>query len=305
MTSDRPKPPFYLLDVIEPELPSAIEVLDVGAMAEGEARYAALTQQGIARVTGFEPNSQEIERLRAEGRDGHSWLPHVLGTGEPATFHVTRYPGCSSLYRPDPSMIDLFVSLDATTEDGNFTLAATEEVETTRLDDVDECPPPDYVKIDVQGSELDILRHGSDKIGQTVVLEAEVEFVPLYENQPLFADLDTFLRSQGFLLHKFVDVAGRNFRPVVGADRFFALSQALWADAVYMRDIRRVGELSAAQLLKAAVILNDVYCSYDLAHLMLHVHDLQQGTSIAPVYLQAIGAAPELPRMFMNLKETP
>jgi len=304
MSSEPPRPPFRLRDIVGLDLDTPIRILDIGAMAEGEVRYDALIRQGIAEVTGFEPNPEEIAKLKADRRDGCTWLPHVLGDGKPATFHKTRYPGCSSLFRPDPATIDLFVSLDATTADGNFTLIGTEEVETTRLDDVGECPAADYVKIDVQGSKLDVLRHGAAKISGAMVIEAEVEFVPIYESQPLFADLDAFMRDQGFLLHKFIDVAGRNFRPVADDNRFSATSQALWADAVFVRDVRRIGEVSPTQLLKGAVILHEVYCSYDLAHLLLYAHDLGHNTAYAPPYLEAIQAAPSLPRLYMNLKES-
>ncbi len=40
-----------------------IEVLDVGAMAEGQDRYAGLVAQGLARVTGFEPDPEQFQLL--------------------------------------------------------------------------------------------------------------------------------------------------------------------------------------------------------------------------------------------------
>jgi hypothetical protein len=78
-----------------------IQILDVGAMATGQERYHALVASGLAQVTGFEPNPAEYARL--QNREGpYRYLPHFLGSGQPATFHLTRYPGCSSLLTPDP-----------------------------------------------------------------------------------------------------------------------------------------------------------------------------------------------------------
>ena len=79
-----------LRDVLGGEMP-AIQVLDIGAMAEGKDRYAPLVEQGLARVTGFEPN--DAERAKLEGRAHHRYLPNMLGHGGKATFRVARYPG--------------------------------------------------------------------------------------------------------------------------------------------------------------------------------------------------------------------
>ena len=104
----------------------------------------------------------------------------------------------------------------------------TETVQTKRLDDVEEYPPIDFMKIDVQGGELDILRHGVNTLGNVTVVQLEVEFVPVYKDQPLFGDLQVFLRDQGFQLHKFIDIAGRCFRPFqMGKNPYGAMSQFL------------------------------------------------------------------------------
>ena len=59
---------------------------------------------------------------------------------------------------------------------------------------------PDMLKIDTQGSELDILRGAGKLLDDTLAVELEVEFAPQYQDQPLFADIDQFMRSQGFMI---------------------------------------------------------------------------------------------------------
>src|SRR4051812_27080812 len=85
-----------------------IEIVDVGAMMDGQDRYAGLVAQGAARVTGFEPDPIQFQRLRANRQGPYQYLPYFLGNGENATFHITRYPGCSSLYAPNPATLELF-----------------------------------------------------------------------------------------------------------------------------------------------------------------------------------------------------
>jgi hypothetical protein len=69
------------------------------------------------------------------------------------------------------------------------------------------------MKIDVQGGPLDVLRHGQNTLDNVTVIQLEMEFLPIYKDHPLFGDILVFLRDQGSQLYKFIDVAGRCFRP--------------------------------------------------------------------------------------------
>ena len=248
-------------------------------MLEGEGdHYDALIAQGLARVTGFEPNPAEFARL-ANRPGPYRYLPAFLGDGGPATFHLTRYPGCASLLPPDPSVINLFETMGCE-EDGNFRVVKTEPVKTTRLDDLASDIKADYIKIDIQGAELMVLQNGAGVLAKSVVVETEAEFIPLYRGQPLFGDLQCFLRDHGFVLHKFVDISGRPFRPVRPKNPFAPISQAMWADAVFVRDFSRLDRYSDEELIKAATILHVVYRSYDLAGLYLRELDRRQGSSL-------------------------
>lgn len=295
--------PLLLRQALDVELP-VVEVLDIGAMSEGEDRYAALVEQGLARVTGFEPSPDALARLNTR-KGPYRYLPFVLGDGNEATFHMTRYPGCSSLLEPDPAVIDAFLTISATPPDGNFAVVATERVRTVRLDDVAGVPAPDLLKIDIQGAELLVLENAVDTLSSVLVLETEVEFVPLYRNQPLFGDMQCFLRSQGFMLHKLIDVSGRPWRPLHAGDPFRPLSQLLWSDAVFVRDPLRLAGFGDIELLKAALVLNDVYRSFDLVYRLLEEHDRRSAGALAGRYVEALAATPDAEPLFLNQRHHP
>ncbi len=61
----------------------------------------------------------------------------------------------------------------------------------------------DAIKVDTQGSELEILEGAKETLRSVNLIEIEVTFNPKYDGQPLFAEVDQFLRSQGFVLWKF------------------------------------------------------------------------------------------------------
>ncbi|MEJ0070175.1 MAG: hypothetical protein WDO24_17305 [Pseudomonadota bacterium] len=75
-----------------------IEVLDIGPMPDAPGRYAALADQGLARVTAVEPAAENAAALLARGVA--RILPVFLGDGGPARLHVTRDPGYSGLFEP-------------------------------------------------------------------------------------------------------------------------------------------------------------------------------------------------------------
>jgi hypothetical protein len=56
------------------------------------------------------------------------------------------------------------------------------------------------IKLDTQGTELDILRGSVGALTECAFVDVEVEFNPLYEGAGLFCDLDRFLRDHGMVL---------------------------------------------------------------------------------------------------------
>jgi FkbM family methyltransferase len=281
-----------------------IQILDVGAMATGQERYHGLLASGLAHVTGFEPNPAEFARLK--DRPGpYRYLPHFLGSGGPATFHLTRYPGCSSLLEPDPTVIDMFMTIGCGDPGGNFHVTKTEPVETMRLDDIKPALDVDFIKVDAQGYELEIMRHGVATLAKALVIECEVEFVPLYRGQPLFGDVQCFLREHGFMLHKLIDVAGRPFRPFNPPNPFLPMSQVLWADAIFVRDFTRLEAYSDEELLQAAAILDVAYSSLDLVGLLLTEYDRRQKTNLMQAYIADLQKRGSLSVKVLNIMDHP
>ena len=85
----------------------------------------------------------------------------------------------------------------------------TEQVQTHRLDKVVNRDEIDFLKMDVQGAELSVLK-GAERLAPTaLVIQTEVEFAPLYINQPLFSDVDVHLRRIGFQFHSFLQLRTR------------------------------------------------------------------------------------------------
>jgi FkbM family methyltransferase len=265
-----------------------IKVVDIGANPiDGRPPYAPLLASGCAEVVGFEPNLAALEELNRRKGPTETYLPYAVGDGKRHTLRHCQAPGMTSLLEPNPDVLALFHGFP----DWGRVLR-TEEVDTVRLDDIPETAGLDLLKIDIQGGELMVFQNAAERLGHAVLIHTEVEFLPMYVGQPLFSDVDQFLRQHDFMLHRFEPLTSRAIKPIlVNNDPYAGFSQVFWADAIFMRDIVHLDRLSADQLLRLAVILHECYRSYDVALRLLTEYDRRSGTHHGEAYLKAITGA--------------
>jgi FkbM family methyltransferase len=260
-----------------------IKIIDVGAMSIGAENdsYETLYNSGKIRVIGFEPDEGECRKLNNASNGVHEYHPYFIGNGKPANYYKTNRTMTGSLFEPNAELLQLFQNLNELT-----LLEETIQVETVRLDDLAFLADIDFIKIDVQGSELQVFENAVNLLSDVFLIQTEVEFVELYKNQPLFADVDRFLRSQGFQFHTFTNRGSRCYKPLIIENNINrGLNQLLWSDAVYVKDETHLRSATPEKLLKTAILLHDLYASLDFCHHLLSLYDEKCSTGIAQSYL--------------------
>ncbi len=275
---------FSLFDIFD-DLP-VINVVDIGASPiDGEPPYQQLINQNQARVIGFEPNPDQFNQLLSQESTHCHFLPYAIGDGESHVLNICQAPGMSSLLVPDLDILRHFHGFEQWAR-----IIEQQPVSTSKLDDIVEIQGKmDYLKMDVQGSELSIIENGLNQLAKTVVIHTEIQFVPFYQSQPLFGDLDQALVRAGFYLHRFTPLVSRIFKPLVNnGDIYAGLSQILWTDAIYVRRFTDFPQLDPQELLKIAVISHDIYGSYDLCALALDHVDRKEKTQRQSSYIQKL-----------------
>lgn len=73
---------------------------------------------------------------------------------------------------------------------------------------------PDFIKIDTQGYELEILKGGEKTLAHAEFVLLEVSFLDIYINCPLIADTLSFMKQRGFVVY---DICTLMKRPLDGA----------------------------------------------------------------------------------------
>jgi FkbM family methyltransferase len=191
----------------------------------------------VASSIGFDPDPLECDRLNelCASPRRERYIPLALGAEQKDTpLYITLEPACSSVYPPLEALSERFPELEV------IQVAKEETVRLVPLDnwwESEERPSVSFLKIDTQGSEFDILQGAKSVLANCLGCEIEVEFSPIYKGQPLFSDVDTFLRAQGFVLWRLNDLCHYSEKPRNNGEK----GRLYWANAVYLRDYRALG----------------------------------------------------------------
>jgi FkbM family methyltransferase len=140
-------------------------------------------------IYGFEADASACQQMNVELEQRNiNWIekhiPLALWnqSGE-STLYLTESSLCSSLYPPDQSFIERFVMHSQLIK-----LKSTEKIKTTTLDEFyksEAIDGIDFLQVDTQGADLQVLEGAEQTLAKgTLALKVEVEFTPLYQDQP-------------------------------------------------------------------------------------------------------------------------
>lgn len=277
------KDPFEkLVEIIrETKVNCIFNLLEIGAAKTGKTKepfYKILDYFPHSKIIGFEIDKRVCDKMNSEASEGIKYYPYALGkANEKKKLYNTQAPMCTSLYKPNEKLISLYNNLD-------FAYLKNEtEIETITLDNFiskNSIDNLDFIKIDTQGSELDIFNGGKNSLKNVIKIICEVEFVPIYEDQPLFGDVNKFLNENGFMFNKFLGLSGRALKPLILNKDLNKASQHMWSDAVFIKNIEVIQNLSDDKLLKLS-ILSAAYFSMDLSFFCLSIYDRRYSSNLA------------------------
>ena len=271
-----------LLNIIK----TPLVVCDIGCRWGFQEHWKRL--ESVVQLIGFDADDQEIQVLNSS-TEKEQFVPKVLGANSGHGYlFITQNPACSSLYPPDENLVRSRPGTNDTS------LVSKRAVEISTLDNwvVEKgISKIDFIKLDVQGAELDVLK-GAEKILKSIrALEVEVQFNPLYQGVPLFGDVDQFLRKRGFSLWRIKNfshykLAGIDIQSttqeIINYD-IFPVSftgksgQLFWADAFYVHN-----EIAHEALRSWETTLKDACITSVLGFDDLYISSLQKLLETCP-----------------------
>lgn len=242
-------------------LPRLTTIADVGANPINPAPYSALLAAGGCRVIGFEPQPSAFAALQGRQSPNESYFPVAVGDGKPATLHVVRSSGMTSVLPPHAPGLALL---------GHPGWARVQEripLPTAALDTLPDLPELDMLKIDIQGGEGLVLGAATRVMRPCVCVIIELRYLRLYEQEPMLGGIDTQLRAMGFELHKFL-FNKSTMLPNSQSARLRSKKlddQLVDGDAVYVRDLTQIAALTDAQVGHMALLAAATFDSHSLA----------------------------------------
>lgn len=260
-----------------------LTIVDVGAqmLPHEEHVYSPLIRHDLPnRIIGFEPlEHRRRERLAdLHATSSVTILSAFIGDGLKHSFHINRPDATSSLLPFNREVIDHFVDLDELTT-GHVELVTTITLDDALIGELD----IHFLKLDIQGFELSALWHAQKTLQRTLVVHCEVEFMEIYKGQPLFSEVEQYMRGAGFGLmdlrsvcrYPFANTPFRSSRDWLG-----------WADAVFFR--RFDDNFSWQECMAQSIIALAVYDKPSLAAWLVR----NMGDTPAGDYSRILNSAP-------------
>jgi FkbM family methyltransferase len=174
-------------------------VLDVGAH-QGEFGHLLRDFGYTGRIVSFEPDPGSYKLLDERVFSDTRWralrmaLGSENGTAMLNIMHHTQLNSIRSSSAAGRAII----------QDDGMAVKDVEQVDLRRLDSVfKDCvdgiaTPRVFLKVDVQGYDLEVFRGATNCMHNVVALQSEVSLKPIYEQTPPFDEALRFLRSLGF-----------------------------------------------------------------------------------------------------------
>jgi FkbM family methyltransferase len=225
-------------------------LVDVGASGGIGAQWYAFGRDLVA--VGFDPLVAEVDWLnRANTHSGIRYYSAYVGYGQYDVLFPEGLRGQKvqthdnqPFRRTSAARACAIRQADGPGRSNSAGATSADRVELDQFLEREGSPNPDFIKVDTDGSDYEVLLGAERALRETPVLGLSVECQfhgPVHPHSNLFSNIDTLLRSLGFSLFDVEPFCysratlPRPFRHPFPAQT--VEGQVLWAEALYLRDL--------------------------------------------------------------------
>jgi FkbM family methyltransferase len=243
-----------------------LTIIDVGARHGFHPRWEQLGDN--LRIILFEPNKDgyhDLLEMYKHDERVKVWNAALSDHDGTITIHIAAFPYSSSAFKHDETFFSklnfraLYEAVD------------TVDIPCKRLEDAVQARF-DFIKLDVEGFELAVLKGAGDLLDTCIGIEAEVSYNRWAEGLPLFGDVDSFCKSKGFILCRLSPPACYHY--IVPDKRLEAHGITFSGDALYFRSPYSIVELIRSnkwniEKIPAAVVTYLTYGNFEFAYVFI------------------------------------
>ena len=240
-----------------------LQVIDIGAAGLSVPELNGF--YNIIDYIAFETDEKEIKKLSRNPKTNQfntfqAYNYFVGKDSKKTNFYSYKLSELNSSFLPDSYFIKNFIGGD------NFEIKDFFQVESTSLNTIKKKDSinPDFLKIDTQGSELEILINAEDILEECLMIESEVMFVPIYEKQPLFHEISSFLYKKNYQLF----YLNRAFAQRESCKKS-CRGQLVYGDALFGLNLQIAKKLSLSKQIKYCCLL----INYGIIDAAIELHD--------------------------------
>ena len=265
-----------MINFIKNETP--IIICDIGASPIDKTDFIdELFNNTESKIIGFEPNNDEFIKLEKNNEKKH-YYNYAIGDGSEKILNICKGAGMTSFLEPDLNYLKNFEWFNINSE-----IIKREKVKTKKLDDLNE--RIDFLKIDVQGYESEVIKYGKEKIKNSLVVQLETSPIPLYKNEKTFPHVVLELEKLDFSLHMFNKVNTKPFKPMkVNNSIFMGINHLFQLDCVMIKNLNKIDSLSKEEIIKMILIMFYSFKSYDFVDYLISEMDRRFNSNFLEQY---------------------
>lgn len=250
-----------------------IQLHHIGGIGDcGPAEQLTMINPDVKWVF-YDADKGSLSKCNTEKKDAILINKAIGGENKIATFNIMKNKSASSFLKPAKSARDYSIPETDTSWGDHAEIVGTEEIELNKLDTLierGETSKPDFLSIDVQGMELDVINGVQENLKDIQGLVCEVEFSQLYEGQPLFPEIFSKMTENGFRFCAFYNIQyfpAHNFARQVRGYGYLTVAEALFLREPVFKDLDEEKIIKLFKLCAIAICFNQK----DMAHYILEV----------------------------------
>lgn len=209
--------------------------VDVGARGSLDRPWSLMPSRSLL-VVGFEPDEAECKRLNQEAAIGRCYIPAAIWSkAGQVPFHLAKIRTCSSVYPPNTNLLSPFDQqhTDCRQTDKIISFPAI-TLDAALAEQKISC---DFLKIDTQGAEYDILEGGELSLQRDVLaVLVETWSFEVHQGQKFTSDVMSLMRANGFNLFD-VGIAAAWKRKTASKYKVEGKRQVIGFDLLFLKNV--------------------------------------------------------------------